>query len=53
MIEPDKKRPPVEPFTISDHVRNMHDAGVSIKMICQVLDLRHQTVESWISQVKD
>lgn len=41
-------RPPVEPFTISDHVRNIHEAGVSVKMICQILDLRQETVERWI-----
>jgi len=41
--------PPVEPFTISDHVRNIHEAGVSVKMICQTLDLRQETVERWVS----
>ena len=40
--------PPFESFTISDHVRNIHDAGVSIKMICQILDLRQETVERWL-----
>ena len=40
--------PPVEPFTISDHVRNLHDAGASVKMICQVLKLRRETIERWI-----
>jgi hypothetical protein len=40
--------PPVEPFTISDHVRNLHDAGASVEMICQVLKLRRETIERWI-----
>tara|TARA_B100001964_G_scaffold241673_1_gene314613 strand:+ start:728 stop:922 length:195 start_codon:yes stop_codon:yes gene_type:complete len=40
--------PPVKPFTISDHVREMHDGGVGIEQICWRLKLRRETIERWI-----
>ena len=41
--------PPVKPFTLSDHVREMHAGGVNVEQICWKLKLRRGTVERWIS----
>lgn len=37
-------------WTISDHVREMHEGGTRIDLICFALNLRPETVERWISQ---
>ena len=36
-------------FTISDHVRDMHEGGTSVEQICWKLGLRQETVERWLS----
>ena len=38
-------------WTISDHVREMHDGGVNVEQICWKLKLRRGTVERWISSI--
>jgi len=39
---------PVKRFTISDHVREMHEGGTSVEQICWKLQLHQETVERWL-----
>ena len=41
---------PYKPYTYSDFIREMYDAGASVRSICWRLKIKPETVEKWVDE---
>ena len=41
---------PYKPYTYSDYIREMYDAGASVQLICWRLKIKPETVVEWVDK---
>ena len=41
---------PYKPYTYSDYIREIYDAGASVQLICWRLKIKPETVVEWVDK---
>jgi len=44
---------PYKPYTYADFIRELYDAGASVRMICWRLKIKEETVLRWVDDSVD